>query len=179
MKLVHEQTVSASPQEVYEAFMDVWRIGRCFPGAAVTSVEGDEFTGHLTTKVGPFTLTYEGAGQMTLRDPDNLRAALQASGGERHGFGKARLAVQLKLEPAPGGNATVHLDTHIAVHGSPTNLGGGIAQRVSDPLIDRFLRGMAGEPGYTDDAPLDVARGVLPGLVASYGRSISRRFGRH
>lgn len=179
MRLIHTQTVAASPEEMFAAFMDLYRIGCCFPGAGVTSVDGNDFIGHLTTKVGPFTLTYMGRGHMTLRDAERGRAALMARGGENHGFGKAELSVELRLSPLPTGNTTVHLDARINVYGSPADLGGGIAQRVSNPLIKRFLQGMAGEVECgDDDAPLNIGRSVLPGLVASYGRSIGRAFGR-
>ncbi|WP_168582952.1 CoxG family protein [Gephyromycinifex aptenodytis] len=181
MKLSHTQTVSATPEAMFAAFMDVRKIGRCFPGAAVTSVDGDDFTGHLTTKVGPFTLTYEGEGEMTLRDAENGRAALQASGGEKHGFGRADMAVELQLTATSPGGTLVHLDTLINVYGSPADLGGGLAQRISEPLVHRFLQRMAGEvegEDVGDDAPLDIGRNVLPGLVASYGRSFGRAFRR-
>ncbi|HEX5769421.1 MAG TPA: SRPBCC domain-containing protein, partial [Nocardioidaceae bacterium] len=45
MDLTHSFTVPASLDETWDAFKDIEDIAECFPGAAVTSVEGDEFKG--------------------------------------------------------------------------------------------------------------------------------------
>ena len=43
MELTHTFTVPASLEETWTAFNDIEGVASCFPGAAVSSVEGDEF----------------------------------------------------------------------------------------------------------------------------------------
>lgn len=182
MQLRHHHEVDASVDHLWAAFTDLRRVGRCFPGAQVTEVTGDDFVGALKVKLGPVTLTYDGDGTLTQADESARHAQIRAKGAERHGFGKADIVIDLDLSEVEGGRTGVDLTTSLDVRGAPTNLGGGIAQRASDPLIERFVHCLAGpasaKEGGPDDEPLDVGRAVLPGLVASYGRSVLGRFGR-
>ena len=45
MDLTHSFTVPASLDETWKAFLDIEDVAGCFPGATVTSVEGDDFKG--------------------------------------------------------------------------------------------------------------------------------------
>ena len=47
MELRHEFTVPASVEETWTAFNDIESVAGCFPGASVTSVEGDTFQGSV------------------------------------------------------------------------------------------------------------------------------------
>lgn len=175
MRLVHAQDVPAPVDEVWAAFTDLRRVGRCFPGAKVTEVSGDDFVGVIKVRLGPVTMTYDGTGTMTEADEARHRAVVTASGQERHGFGKADITITVDLR-AQGSGTHVDVQTDLDVRGAPTNLGGGLAQRVSDPLVGSFITCMGGGAEPSDDeAPLDVARSVIPGLVSSYGRSLRDR----
>ncbi len=219
---MHRQTVDASLPQLWEAFTDLERVGSCFPGATVSSVDGDDFTLSLTLAMGLLKLTYDGSGRLASRDDANHIAVLTAAGSERHGIGSADVMVTLKLdhsagtdEPHPGPDETtprpddrpagqadptpgpdeatprpdeptasrtdVMLTTELTVRHTPTQLAAGVGQRVSDPLVDRFLTCMGrdprDDPGELDDAPIDVAFSVMPRLLASYGRSLLVRLG--
>ncbi len=174
MKLRHVHEVQAPVAEMYEAFTDVRRVGRAFPGAEITSVDGDGFTGLLTTRIGPFTLTYDGRGRMTEADRETYVAALEARGGERRGFGRASIAPRVHLTALGEDRTRVELVTRLEVMGAPVDLGGGIAQRVSEPLVERFVRTLAGEPGSHEEDSLDVAGSIVAGLIAPAGRSLGR-----
>src|SRR5699024_7646314 len=52
MELQHRFTVPASLETTWESFNDVEYIAPCFPGASLTSVEGDEFKGTVKVKLG-------------------------------------------------------------------------------------------------------------------------------
>lgn len=182
MKLTHQHDVDASIDHMWRSFTDLKRVGRCFPGAHVSEVTGDDFVGALKVKLGPFVLTYDGVGSMTKKDDAAHVAQVKATGKERHGFGKADIVIDVRLTELSEARTRVDLTTTLDVKGAPTNLGGGIGQRASDPLIDRFVACLAGpasaSTGGPDDEPLDIGRAVLPGLVASYGRSVMRGLGR-
>ena len=151
MKLHHSETVTAPRDQVWEAFMDLKRVGSCFPGAAVTEVDGNEFVGNVRAKIGFLGVTFKGTGTLTDADQsaDVWHARIASTGSESHGLGKADIIIDLHLHELPGTSAKaapltrMDLTTELAVHGLPTRLGNGLAQRISGPLVSRFLRCMA------------------------------------
>jgi uncharacterized protein len=50
--LTHTFTVPASLEETWAALNDIESVAGCFPGASVTSVEGEEFKGSCKVKLG-------------------------------------------------------------------------------------------------------------------------------
>lgn len=62
MDLNHTFIVSAPIDVAWATMMDLQSVAECFPGAAVTSTEGDRFEGTCKVKLGPIALVYKGAG---------------------------------------------------------------------------------------------------------------------
>ena len=62
MDLEHDFTVPMPVEEAWAAFNDLELIAPCFPGAVITSVDGDDFTGTAKIKLGPIALMYAGKG---------------------------------------------------------------------------------------------------------------------
>src|SRR6478672_2599541 len=145
MRLAHEQELDAPRDAVWANFMDLRRIGRCFPGAKVTEVHGDDFVGEIKAKLGPLSMYFDGTGSMVERDEDGGRARLTATGQERHGLGKATIDITLTLHQVLGDDTRTraHLVTDLVFLGFPMDFGTGLVQRASDPLIERFLTCMS------------------------------------
>ncbi|WP_330475217.1 SRPBCC domain-containing protein [Terrabacter sp. C0L_2] len=155
MRLGHEQELDAPQGVVWANFMDLHRIGRSFPGAKVTEVDGDDFVGEIKAKLGPLSMYFDGTGSMVERDEDRGRARLTATGQERHGLGRATIDITLTLHPVAKDERTrAHLVTDLVFLGFPMDFGTGLVQRASDPLIERFLTLMA-VPGPVPDAAAD------------------------
>jgi uncharacterized protein len=177
VRLSHEQELDAPVDAVWSHFMDLKRIGRCFPGARVTTVDGDDFVGEIRAKLGPLSMYFDGTGAMTERDAEARRARLSASGHERHGLGKATIDITLTLQPLGGeGDGTrAHLSTDLVFLGFPMDFGTGLVQRASDPLVERFLTCMAvtdrlpADEAEDDGGPLDLVRSAGD-LLGSFRR---------
>ncbi|WP_076263786.1 SRPBCC domain-containing protein [Intrasporangium flavum] len=183
MRLRHDQELDAPADLVWEHFMDLRRIGRSFPGAEVTEVDGDAFVGQIRARLGPLSVWFDGTGSMIERDASARRARLEATGQERHGLGKATIGVTLTLHPLTAERTRARLDTSLDFYGMPLEVGRGLVQRASDPLIERFLTNMAragdaagDAPGATDDdsGPLDLVR-TAGDLLGSFRRDGGRR----
>ncbi len=56
MKLEHRFTVPATVDRTWAAFNDVERVVPCFPGATLTSSDGERFEGTCKVKLGPVSL---------------------------------------------------------------------------------------------------------------------------
>ena len=88
--------------------------------------------------------------------------------------GKAHIIVAVQLFHRGPQHTLAQMVTDLQLRALPSQLGAGLAQRASDPLIERFLRGMGSPtPCEDDDVPdetLDIGRDILSGLWASYRR---------
>lgn len=181
MRLGHEQELDAPRSVVWTNFMDLRRIGRCFPGAQVTQVDGDDFVGEIKAKLGPLSMYFDGTGSMVERDEKAGRARLTASGQERHGLGRATIDITLTLHPVKGDDerTRAHLVTDLVFLGFPMDFGTGLVQRASDPLIERFLTcmsvsGPVPDAEADDEGSLDLVRSATD-LLGSFRRDRRER----
>ena len=138
MELTHDFVVPASLEQAWATFMDLERVGSCFPGAQVTEVSDDGFAGTVKVKLGPIALQYAGAGRFLERDDAAHRAVLEAKGKDKRGNGTAGATVTIQLAPADGGTR-VDVTTDLAITGKPAQFGRGVMQDVSDKLLQQFV----------------------------------------
>ena len=138
MQLNHRFTVPASIDETWSAFNDLERIAPCFPGAALTSVEGDEFTGTCKIKLGPISMQYGGSGRFLERDEAAYRAVIEAKGKDKRGNGTAAATVTAQLVAEGDTSTNVEVVTDLAITGKPAQFGRGVMQDVSDKLLGQF-----------------------------------------
>ena len=138
MELTHSFTVPTAVDEAWALLTDLRRVGDCFPGATVTEVTGDEFTGTVKVKLGPISLVYGGSGSFVARDDENHRAVIEAKGKDKRGNGTAGATVTVELMP-DGDGARADVVTDLAVTGKPAQFGRGVMQDVSDKLLGQFI----------------------------------------
>ena len=67
------------------------------PGAAIDSVDGDDFTGTVKVKLGPIGLTYKGKASFIEKDEAAHRAVIDARGRDARGNGTAAAKVTATL----------------------------------------------------------------------------------
>ena len=67
------------------------------PGAAIDSVDGDDFTGTVKVKLGPINLTYKGKASFVEKDEAAHRAVIDARGSDARGNGTAAAKVTATL----------------------------------------------------------------------------------
>ncbi|MFN8098897.1 MAG: SRPBCC family protein [Dermatophilaceae bacterium] len=156
MELTHDFTVPASIDSAWATFMDLERVGGCFPGAVVTSVTDDGFTGTVKVKLGPIALVYAGAGRFLERDDTAYRAVIEAKGKDKRGNGTAGATVTIHLSPS-GTGTRVDVTTDLAITGKPAQFGRGVMQDVSDKLLQQFVGCIEGQ--FAASAPADSAGG--------------------
>ncbi len=146
MELTHDFTVPADVETTWQTFMDLERVGSCFPGATVTEASADGFAGTVKVKLGPIALQYAGTGQFVERDDAAHHAVIEAKGKDKRGNGTAGATVRVQL--APDGTGTrVDVVTDLAVTGKPAQFGRGVMQDVSDKLLGQFIACIEGELG--------------------------------
>ena len=150
MDLTHTFTVPASIEDTWTAFNDIESVAGCFPGATVSSVEGDEFKGSCKVKLGPISLVYSGSGHFVERDESTHRFVIDAKGKDNRGNGTAGAKVTALLTSATPTTTHVEVITDLAITGKPAQFGRGVMQEVSDKLLQQFadcLEAKVGDPG--------------------------------
>ena len=123
MELQHQFTVPAPVGTTWDTFMDLAGVAACFPGATVTSVEGDRFEGTCKVKLGPIALLYAGSGQFVTRDDDAHRATIEATGKDKRGNGTAGAKVTIALDEAADSSTAVEVTTDLNITGKPAQFG--------------------------------------------------------
>jgi carbon monoxide dehydrogenase subunit G len=138
MDLTHRFTVPAPIDEAWAAFNDLERIAPCFPGAALTSYDGEEFAGLVKVKLGPISLQYTGTGRFVERDDSAHRAVVEAKGKDKRGNGTAAASITARLSEGADNTTDVEVVTALNITGKPAQFGRGVMQDVSDRLLGQF-----------------------------------------
>jgi carbon monoxide dehydrogenase subunit G len=139
MDLTHRFTVPTSVDETWAHFQDIASVAECFPGATVTSADGDSFAGSVKVKLGPIALVYNGSGTFVEKDEAAHRFLVDAKGRDKRGNGTAGAKVTLTMTDAPAGGTDVEVITDLAITGKPAQFGRGVMQDVSDKLLGQFV----------------------------------------
>jgi len=143
MDLTHRFTVPTSVDETWAHFQDIASVAECFPGATVTSADGDSFAGSVKVKLGPIALVYNGSGTFVEKDEAAHRFLVDAKGRDKRGNGTAGAKVTLTMTPAAAegaaGGTDVEVVTDLAITGKPAQFGRGVMQDVSDKLLGQFV----------------------------------------
>jgi carbon monoxide dehydrogenase subunit G len=143
MDLTHRFSVPAHLDEAWNAFNDLEGLAPCFPGATITSIEGDEFTGSVKIKLGPVALVYNGSGRYVERNDADRRVVIEARGKDKRGNGTATAIVAASFAES-GEQTDVEVLTDLAITGKPAQFGRGVISDVSDKLLDQFLTCVSG-----------------------------------
>jgi carbon monoxide dehydrogenase subunit G len=138
MDLEHSFTVPVDVDTAWAEFQDIASVAECFPGATVTSAEGESFSGSVKVKLGPIALTYNGSGTFVEKDEVAHRFVVKANGKDRRGNGTAGATVTLTMTPQ-GASTDVKVLTDLAITGKPAQFGRGVMQDVSDKLLGQFV----------------------------------------
>lgn len=139
MELTHTFSVPASVEDTWTAFMDLEMVAGCFPGAALTSVEGNDFAGTCKVKLGPVALQYAGTGSFLELDADAKRFVLEAKGKDKRGNGTAGAKVTAVLTAAGADTTNAEVVTDLTITGKPAQFGRGVIQDVSDKILGQFM----------------------------------------
>ncbi len=138
MELTHRFTVPTGIEETWAHFEDIAGLATCFPGAQVTSVDGDTFAGSVKVKLGPIALVYNGSGTFVEKDDTAHRFVVDAKGKDKRGNGTAGAKVTLSMAES-GTSTDVEVLTDLAITGKPAQFGRGVMQDVSDKLLGQFV----------------------------------------
>ena len=169
MDLRHEFTVPAPIDQTWSAFNDIESVAVCFPGAKVTTVEGDTFTGTVKVKLGPIALVYNGTGTFVEKDESAHRMVIDAKGKDKRGNGTAGALVTATMTEQ-GTSTHVEVLTDLNITGKPAQFGRGVMEDVSNKLLGQFTACLEQKVGDSR-TPADAAAAVDEPAVSDRDRS--------
>ncbi|MFG1933255.1 SRPBCC family protein [Mycobacterium sp. NPDC048908] len=137
MQLEHRLSVPAPIDVVWPAVLDPEQVAPCVPGATLTGVDGDSFTGTVKVKVGPIMLLYKGSGAFVETDEQARRAVLRADAKDTRGNGTVKATVTLTLT-ADGERTAGLVATDLSITGKPAQFGRGMIADVGGKIIEQF-----------------------------------------
>jgi carbon monoxide dehydrogenase subunit G len=137
VRLEHSFTVPADLDTVWQAVLDPQRVAPCMPGASLTSVEGNTFSGTVKVKLGPIALTYKGSGEFLETSEADHRVVIKASGKDARGNGTAAATVTVTLT-ADGDKTSGSVVTDLSITGKPAQFGRGMISEVGGRILDSF-----------------------------------------
>ena len=149
MQLENSFTVPVPIDEAWRVLLDIERIAPCMPGAALDSVDGDDFTGRVKVKLGPINLTYQGKASFIEKDEAAHKAVIDARGKDQRGNGTAAAVVTAKLA-AEGAITRVDVLTDLNITGRPAQFGRGVMTDVGNKLLGQFADKLAAQLGEGD-----------------------------
>jgi carbon monoxide dehydrogenase subunit G len=152
MELTNEFRVGVPVEEAWAVLTDVERIAPCMPGAQLTEVDGDTYTGNVKVKVGPITAQYKGTATFVEKDDAAHRAVLKADGRDTRGQGNASALVTATLVP-DGDGTRVSVVTELTVTGKVAQFGRGVLADVSAKLVGQFVACLESDVLAGDPSP--------------------------
>lgn len=154
-------TVRAPVAATWALLVDPRRVVTCLPGAELTEVVDERtFRGNVKVKVGPVAVAYRGTVHLVELDQAGWRVRMDGEGRETGGAGSARMTMESRLTPGPGGQTEVVVVAELDIAGRLVQLGRGMIEQVSHQIflqfaesVRRTLEAEAGAPAGAAPAP--------------------------
>ena len=139
-------TVKASPAAVWEFLIDLNRVARCLPGAAITGkLDEKTYSGTMTVKVGPVSSSYKGKVIFDRLDAATRTAEITATGQDVKGRGGADLKLKSSVKELGPGESEITSVSSVNITGILAQMGRGMVQDVSDQMFQIFSQRVRAE----------------------------------
>lgn len=148
----NEFSVPSTVDEAWTLLLDVERVAPCMPGAALDSIDGDEFAGRIRVKIGAIQMTYKMKGRFIERDKENWRVVIEGSGKENRGTGTVKATITLTMIPK-GDTTDVRVGTDLAITGKPAQFGRGVLDDIGSKIVGQFAKNLAAALDEDKNAP--------------------------
>lgn len=156
MRLRNELRVAAPPERTWRTLLDVPRVARALPGAAIDAEPVDgAWRGTMNVRLGPVAAEYAGTARLADVDEDERVAGYDVQGREVGGQGSAAATITGRVFDDDDGTRLV-VETDLRVTGRPAPLGRGVMEGVAAAVLADFAGRLEEEtlgPSGTDAGP--------------------------
>ena len=169
MKITNEFAVNTPIERAWAVLTDLAGIAPCMPGAQLTGVEGDTYSGKVKVKVGPVVSDFAGTARFVEKDDGARRAVIDAKGRDSRSAGNAAALVTAQLR-ADGDRTLVSVETDLKISGKLAQFGNGMIKEVSGKLLGQFVTNLEAKLA-TEDPSTATADAPAPATSAGAGQS--------
>jgi len=170
MKITNEFTVHTPIERAWALLTDLEGIAPCLPGAQLTGIDGDTYSGRVKVKVGPVVSDFAGTARFITKDDQARRAVIDAKGRDSRSAGNAAAVVTAQLR-ADGDRTLVNVDTDLKISGKLAQFGSGMIKEVSGKLLGQFVTNLeaklAAEPAAAVAPSVVASSAAAPGVAGS------------
>ena len=167
MKLENSFTIDAPVEKAWAALNNPETVAPCFPGATLTTYEGDSFAGTVKVKLGPIAMTYKGKGTYVTRDEAAHEVVIEANGRDSRGNGTANATVTASLAPEGADKTAVSMVTDMTITGKPAQFGRGVISDVADKIMGQFAACVARKLAPAEEEAVPVSATAAPASEAT------------
>lgn len=155
--------VAAPAQAVWAFLTDPRKVVACVPGGELLDViDASTFRGRVRVAVGPFVFAFAGRIRMALADPAAWRVRIVGEARERAGTDTARLTLDSRLRPLPGGGTGVVALGRVDVAGRLLSLGRPVLEPLAHQVFQDFTRAVGAAITADPARPSPVAPPLRP-----------------
>ena len=176
MEIVNEFKVDLPIDRTWQVLTDLEGVVTCLPGAQLTSVDGDTYSGKVKIKVGPITSEYAGTATFVEKDDAAYRAVISAKGRDARGAGNAAATIAAQLRS----------EGDLKISGKIAQFGHSMIAEVSEGLLNQFVTNLEAKlavstearetDGLTEtNAPFQSQHNEPIDLMQLAGRSVAKR----
>ncbi len=167
MELEHRFEVPVGVETAWSTLLDMEKVGPCFPGATLETVDGDSFTGTVKIKLGPIQLVYKGKATIVEKDPIAHRARIEATGNAARSSSTAAMMVTATATAVSPSRTAVDLLTTLSITGRPAQFGRGVMVEVGNKLIGQFADAVSTQLTGRPAGGAELLEAVNPDEVAA------------
>jgi carbon monoxide dehydrogenase subunit G len=157
MELEHHFEVPVGIDQAWPHLLDMEKVAACFPGATLSSSDGDEYTGTVKVKLGPIQLTYAGSARIVSADEASHTATIEASGSAPRSGSTAAMTVVATATPAGQDRTAVAMKTDLNITGRPAQFGRGVMVEVGNKILGRFADCLSAKLAAAEGVPAEEA----------------------
>lgn len=160
MEIANEFVVDLPIDRTWEVLTDLEGVVSCLPGAELTGVDGQTYSGKVKIKVGPITSEYAGTAAFLEKDDASYRAVISAKGRDARGSGNAAATITAQLR-SNGDQTVVTLETDLKITGKIAQFGHSMIADVSEQILSQFVTNLEAKLAVRagTDEPKDSAAG--------------------
>ena len=167
MKIDNRFTASAPIDRAWAVLTDLASVAPCLPGAQLTGVDGDAYTGKVKIKIGPVVSEYGGTARFLEKHEEDHRAVINAAGRDSRGAGNAAAVITAQLHP-DGEHTEVVMATDLKITGKVAQFGSNVIKEVSEKMLGQFVSCLEGRLA-AEEAPAPAAPAAETTTAAAPG----------
>jgi carbon monoxide dehydrogenase subunit G len=155
------------PGVAWEFLQNLEAVAACMPGAKITErLDGGRYTGTVTVKVGPATMSFRGEVEMKDVDAAARTLRLLAKGTDSTGSSGASMNLIARIEAAEGGLCALAGASEVSMSGKAAAFGGRMMNSVADTILKQFADNFAAQVSALQaNRRAPAAAGELNGLA--------------